>query len=43
MQRHHSDGRDVLLFAQGLIYFVLLGGATAAIAIAAHLGPAIPR
>jgi hypothetical protein len=37
MQRHISDIHDVLLFAQGLMYFVLLGGATAAIAIAAHL------
>lgn len=37
MQRHISDTHDVLSFAQGLIYFVILGGATAAIAIAAHL------
>jgi hypothetical protein len=37
MQRHHSEIRDVLVFAQGLIYFVFLGSATLAIAIAAHL------
>jgi hypothetical protein len=37
MQRHYNEVHDVLLFAQGLIYFVILGGATAALAIAAHL------
>lgn len=37
MERHSSEISDVLLFAQGLIYFAVLGGATAAIAIAAHL------
>jgi hypothetical protein len=37
MQRRYSEIYDVLLFAQGLIYFAVLGGATAAIAIAAHL------
>jgi|HubBroStandDraft_6_1064221.scaffolds.fasta_scaffold00042_57 hypothetical protein len=37
MQRHLNDVRDVLMFAQGLIYFVFLGLATVAIAIAAHL------
>jgi hypothetical protein len=32
-----SEIHDVLVFTQGLIYFVLLGSATVAIAIAAHL------
>ncbi len=32
-----DDTRDVLIFAQGLIYFVFLGAATVAIAVAAHL------
>jgi hypothetical protein len=37
MQRHLNDVHDVLVFAQGLIYFVLIGTATVAIALAAHL------
>lgn len=37
MQRQRSEIHDVLAFAQGLIYFVLLGSATLAIAIAAYL------
>jgi hypothetical protein len=37
MQRHLNEIHDVLVFAQGLIYFVFLGAATLAIAIAAHL------
>jgi hypothetical protein len=37
MQRHRNEIHDVLAFAQGLIYFVFLGAATLAIAIAAHL------
>ena len=37
MQRHRNELYDVLVFTQGLIYFVLLGTATVAIAIAAHL------
>jgi hypothetical protein len=32
-----SEIHDVLVFTQGLIYFVFLGTATVAIAIAAHL------
>ena len=38
MHRNRSDISDVLLFAQGLAYFVLFGLATVAIAIAAHVG-----
>jgi hypothetical protein len=37
MQRHRKELHDVLAFAQGLVYFVLIGTATVAIALAAHL------
>jgi hypothetical protein len=37
MQRHLNEVNDVLVFAQGLIYFVFLGATTVAIALAAHL------
>jgi hypothetical protein len=37
MQRHLHDVHDVLVFAQGLIWFVFTGMATVAIALAAHL------
>ena len=37
MQRHRSEIHDVLVFAQGLIYFVLLSSGMLAIAIAAYL------
>jgi hypothetical protein len=32
-----NEVQDVLAFARGLIYFVFLGAATVAIAVAAHL------
>jgi len=37
MHRNRSEIHDVLLFAQGLAYFVFFGVATVAVAIAAHL------
>ncbi len=36
MQRHRHELHDVLVLHEGLIYFVFLGAATVAIAIAAH-------
>jgi hypothetical protein len=40
MQRHLSDAHDVLLVTRALIYFVLIGTATVAVAMLAHLLPA---
>ncbi len=37
MQRHRKEIHDVLIFAQGLTYFIIVGAATVAIALAAHL------
>jgi hypothetical protein len=37
MQRQRKEIHDVLIFAQGLIYFIFVGTATVAIAVAAHL------
>jgi hypothetical protein len=37
MQPHRKDIPDVLIFAQGLVYFIFVGTATVAIAVAAHL------
>lgn len=37
MQRHRRDIHDVLIVTQGLIYFIFVGIATVAIALAAHL------
>jgi hypothetical protein len=34
---HKHESRDVLLLAEGLVYFVFIGVATVAIALAAHL------
>jgi hypothetical protein len=39
MQRQFSDAHDVLLVTRALIYFVLAGTATVAIAVLAHLLP----
>lgn len=39
MQRHLSDTHDVLLVTRALIYFVLGGTITVAIAVLAHLLP----
>jgi hypothetical protein len=39
MQRQFSDAHDVLLVTRALIYFVLAGTATVAIALLAHLLP----
>jgi hypothetical protein len=36
MHSHRHELHDVLTFAHGLIYFVFLGTATVAIAVAAH-------
>jgi hypothetical protein len=37
MQFHPKEIHDVLIFAQGLTYFIVVGAATVAIALAAHL------
>jgi hypothetical protein len=37
MQSHPREIRDVLMLAQGLVYFVFIGAGTVAIAVAAHL------
>jgi hypothetical protein len=37
MQFHPKEIHDVLIFAQGLTYFIVAGAATVAIALAAHL------
>jgi hypothetical protein len=37
MHKHFNETRDVLLLAEGLIYFVFIGTATVAIALAAHI------
>jgi hypothetical protein len=37
MHKDFNDTRDVLLLAEGLIYFVFIGAATVAIALAAHI------
>lgn len=37
MHKHFNDTRDVLLLAEGLIYFVFVGAATVAIALATHI------
>jgi hypothetical protein len=37
MQSHRREIRDVLILAQGLVYFIFIGAATVAIAVAAHL------
>ncbi|HLX26209.1 MAG TPA: hypothetical protein VKR05_04395 [Candidatus Cybelea sp.] len=39
MQQHFNDAHDVLLVTRALIYFVLAGTATVAIAVLAHLLP----
>jgi hypothetical protein len=41
MQQHLSDAHDVLLVTRALIYFVLIGSATVAVAVLAHLVPAV--
>jgi hypothetical protein len=37
MQPHRKEIRDVLMLAQGLVYFIFIGAGTVAIALAAHL------
>jgi len=37
MRHHTNDVSDVLIAAEGLVYFVFLGAATVAIVLAAHL------
>jgi hypothetical protein len=37
MHKDFNETRDVLLLAEGLIYFVFIGAATVAIALAAHI------
>jgi hypothetical protein len=37
MQCHRKEIHDVLIFARGLTYFIFVGAATVAIALAAHL------
>jgi hypothetical protein len=37
MQSHRREIRDVLMLAQGLVYFIFIGAGTVAIAVAAHL------
>jgi hypothetical protein len=37
MHKDFNETRDVLLLAEGLIYFVFIGAATVAIAIATHI------
>lgn len=36
MHTHRRELHDVLTFAQALVYFVVIGAATVAIALAAH-------
>ncbi len=38
MQRHRKEIQDVSIFAQGLVYFIFIGVATVAVALAAHAG-----
>ncbi|HEX4012300.1 MAG TPA: hypothetical protein VHX17_00265 [Candidatus Cybelea sp.] len=44
MQSQRREIRDVLILAQGLVYFIFIGAGTVAIAVAAHLhgSPAWP-
>lgn len=37
MQSHRREIRDVLMLAQGLVYFIFIGAGTVAIAVAAHV------
>jgi hypothetical protein len=37
MPTHRREIRDVLIIAQGLVYFIFIGAGTVAIALAAHL------
>jgi hypothetical protein len=37
MQYQPREIRDVLMLAQGLVYFIFIGAGTVAIALAAHL------
>lgn len=37
MHSHRREIRDVLIIAQGLVYFIFIGAGTVAIALAAHL------
>jgi hypothetical protein len=37
MHKDFNETRDVLLLAEGLVYFVFIGAATVAIALAAHI------
>lgn len=37
MHRHRSELHDVLALTQALVYFVLIGTGTVAVAFAAHL------
>jgi hypothetical protein len=39
MHEHLGDARDVLLVTRALIYFVVAGTATVAVAVLAHLLP----
>ena len=39
MHEHLGDARDVLLVTRALIYFVIAGTATVAVAVLAHLLP----
>jgi hypothetical protein len=39
MHEHFGDARDVLLVTRALIYFVIAGTATVAVAVLAHLLP----
>lgn len=37
MRKRTAEGRDVLVVANVMVYFVFLGAATVAIALAAHV------
>lgn len=37
MRKHFNETRDVMLLAEGLIYFVFIGAATVAISLATHI------
>ncbi|HLY03700.1 MAG TPA: hypothetical protein VKR56_14540 [Candidatus Cybelea sp.] len=37
MAHQRKEIHDVLIFAQGLVYFIFVGAATVAIAVAAHV------
>jgi len=37
MHKRTADNRDVLVVANAMVYFVFLGAATVAVALAAHL------